>query len=89
MINDEDVFEAMRENLKFAEELANKIYAVDDGNSGDAFLKAVGTLAHIVYVRTNEEQRAETIAKLPRLLETYLKMLDAVEEISGPTGRSH
>jgi hypothetical protein len=71
----------MLTNLKFAEDLANNIFSVSGDDGKDAFLKTVCTLAHIIYVSTEEAQREEMIlVKLPCILGEYLVTLDTVND---------
>ena len=79
-ISDEEVVRTMQTNMIFADEVAKKIFSAagDDGN--DALLKAVGTLAQVIYVVADEGFREQIVDALPRLVETYLHMLDAVDE---------
>jgi hypothetical protein len=73
----DEVDRAMKSNMEFAMELADRIFgsAGDDGH--DAFLKAVGTLAHVIYLGAEGRHREEIVADVPTSLDMYLRMLDA------------
>jgi hypothetical protein len=88
-MSDEEVADVMLANLKFAEELANKIFSVTENDGKDAFLKVVGTLAHIIYVSTEEDRREEIVARLPGMLTEYLRMLDTVDGIGAAMEQPH
>jgi hypothetical protein len=89
MMTDEKVLETMHANLRFAEELANKIF-IDTGNDGkDAFVKVVGTLAHIVYVSVEKDRREDVVAKLPNMLTDFLTMLDTMDDFGAAIERPH
>jgi hypothetical protein len=75
MTGDSD--EAMRENLEYTLELADKILR-SSKDPLTAFMKAVGTLAQVIHIISADEQREETLKSMMSMLRTYLKVLDAV-----------
>jgi hypothetical protein len=89
MVSDQDVAEMMLVNLKFAEELANKIFREAENDGKDAFLKAVGTLSHVIYVTIEEDRREDILAKLPGIVGEYLAMLDAAHDNGLANERPH
>jgi hypothetical protein len=53
-------------------------------DSNDAFIKAIGTRAQVIYIITPDDKREQTLnAKLK--LKTYSELLDAVAGPSSPT----
>jgi hypothetical protein len=83
MISDSD--RAMRENMEYTLQLADKILLSANKEPLDAFMKAVGTLAQVIHIITPDEQREETLKSMMSMLRTYLKALDAVR---GPSSRT-
>jgi hypothetical protein len=62
--------------LDFADKILKSAY--EDPN--DALLKAVGTLAQVIFVTVNGEHREEILAVAADKLRSYLNLLD---EVSG------
>jgi hypothetical protein len=84
----DDSDKAMRENMEFTLDLADKILRSAGKDPLDAFMKAVGTLAQVVHIITPDDQREDTLNMMMRMLRTYLEALDAVRGPSSPTIRS-
>ena len=80
-----DIDKAIQENLTFTLELANKILLSAGEDSNDAFIKAIGTLAQVIYVITPDDQREQTLNDATLKLKTYLELLDAVAGPGSPT----
>jgi hypothetical protein len=51
--------------------------------------KVLGTLAHIIYVSTEEDRREDIVARLPGMVTEYLTMLDAVDGMGAAIERPH
>ncbi len=85
MSNDSD--RAMRENMEFTLDLADKILRSAGKDPLDAFMKAVGTLAQVIHIITPDDQREETLNTMMRMLRTYLEALDSVRGPNSPTIR--
>lgn len=85
MSNDSD--KAMRENMEFTLDLADKILRSAGKDPLDAFMKAAGTLAQIIHIITPDDQREQTLDTMMKMLRTYLEALDAVRDPSSPTIR--
>jgi hypothetical protein len=88
VMNDE-VDRAMKANMEFAMELAERIFnsAGDDGN--DAFLKAVGTLAHVIYLGAEGQYRDEIVLEAATSLDLYLRMLEEIGAVGAMRERPH
>ena len=80
-----DIDKAIQENMTFTLELADKILLSAGEDANDAFIKAIGTLAQVIFILTPDDQREKTLNDAMRSLETYLKLLDAVAGPSSPT----
>jgi hypothetical protein len=63
-----DIDEAIQENLKFTLELADKIPLSAGKDPNDAFIKAIGTLAQVIYIITPDDQREQTLNDTMRSL---------------------
>ncbi len=61
MTSDSD--EAMRENMEYTLELADKILR-SSKDPLNAFMKAVGTLAQVIHIITADDQREETLKSM-------------------------
>jgi hypothetical protein len=85
MSNDNE--SAMRENMEFALDLADKILPSAGTDPLDALVKAVGTLAQVVHIITPDDQREATMHRVMQMLRTYLGALDQVRGASSPTIR--
>lgn len=86
MTGESDSDKAMRENMDYTLELADKILR-SSKDPLTAFIKAVGTLAQVIHIITADEQREETVDSVTSMLRTYLEALDAVRGPSSPTIR--
>ena len=53
-----DIDKAIQENMQFTLELAEEILLSAGEDSNDAFIKAIGTLAQVIYVITRRPKRA-------------------------------
>jgi hypothetical protein len=75
----DDLERRVRENFEFSMELAERIFdsAGDDGN--DALMKAVGTLAQVIYFGAMEDSREKIVAEAVKSLGLYIEMLDGME----------
>lgn len=82
-----DSDKAMRENMEFTLDLADKILRSAGTDPLDAFMKAVGTLAQLIHIITPDDQREQTLDRMMKMLRTYLEALDAVRGPSSPTIR--
>jgi hypothetical protein len=51
----------------------------------DAFIKAIGALAQVIYVITPDDQREQILNDAILKLKTYLELLDAVAGPGSPT----
>jgi hypothetical protein len=80
-----DIDKAIQENLTFTLELADKILLSAGEDSNDAFFKAIGTLAQVIYVITPDGQREQTLNDTMLKLKAYLELLDAVAGPGSPT----
>jgi hypothetical protein len=80
-----DIDKAIQENLTFTLELADKILLSAGEDSNDAFIKAIGTLAQVIYVITPDGQREQTLNDTMLKLKAYLELLDAVAGPGSPT----
>jgi hypothetical protein len=78
---------AMRENMEFTLDIADKILRSAGKDRLEAFMKAVGTLAQVIHIITPDDQREETLNTMMRMLKTYLEPLDAARGPSSPTIR--
>ena len=85
MSNDSD--RAMRENMNFTLDLADKILLSAGKDPLDALGKAVGTLAQVIHIITPDDQREATLNAMVQMLRTYLGALDQVRGPSSPTIR--
>ena len=85
----DDIDKTIQENLNFTVELADKIIQAAGEDSHDAFIKAVGTLAQVIYIITPDEHRAQALKDAMRSLKMYLKLLDAVVGPSLPSSPPH
>ena len=56
--------------------LADEILLSAKNGPEEAFIKAVGTLAQVIYIITADEQRDETVTAMMNVLRTYLSALD-------------
>ena len=63
-----DVDKAIQENLKFTLKLADKILLSAGKDPNDAFIKAIGTLAQVIYIITPDDQREQTLNDTMRSL---------------------
>jgi hypothetical protein len=63
-----DVDKAIQENLKFTLELADKILLSAGKDPNDAFIKAIGTLAQVIYIITPDDQREQSLNDTMRSL---------------------
>jgi hypothetical protein len=72
----DDLDERIAENVRFAFVIAEKILQSAGEDGHDAFLKAVGTLAQVLYVTSADEHREELIKQAAEALRNYLKLLD-------------
>ena len=79
-----DVDKAIQENMKFTLELADKILLSAGKDPNDAFIKAIGTLAQVIYIITPDDQREQILDDATRSLKTYLELWDAVAGPSAP-----
>jgi hypothetical protein len=79
-----DIDKAIQENMTFTLELADKILLSADEDPNDAFIKAIGTLAQVIYLITPDDQREQILDDATRSLKTYLELLDAVAGPSAP-----
>ncbi|HWX33379.1 MAG TPA: hypothetical protein VNZ53_38865 [Steroidobacteraceae bacterium] len=55
-----DIDKTIQENMKFTLELADKILLSAGKGPNDAFIKAIGTLAQVIYIITPDDQREQT-----------------------------
>jgi hypothetical protein len=78
---------AMRENMEFTLDIADKILRSAGKDPLEAFMKAVGTLAQVIHIITPDDQREETLNTMMGMLKTYLEALDAARGPSSPTIR--
>jgi hypothetical protein len=80
-----NIDKAIQENMTFTLELADKILLSAGEDSNDAFIKAIGTLAQVIYVITPDDQREHTLNDTLLKLKAYLELLDAVAGPGSPT----
>ena len=80
-----DLAKAIQENMTFTLEPADKILLSAGKDANDAFIKAIGTLAQVIYILTPDDQREQILNDAMRSLKTYLELLDAVAGPSPPT----
>ena len=80
-----DIDKAIQENMQFTLELAEEILLSAGEDSNDAFIKAIGTLAQVIYVITPDDQREQILNDATHKLKTYLELLDAVAGPGSPT----
>jgi hypothetical protein len=80
-----DIDKAIQENMTFTLELADKILLSAGEDSNDAFIKAIGTLAQVIYVITPDDQREQTVNDAMLKLKAYLELLDALAGPGSPT----
>jgi len=73
---DEAIADHVQATLDFADKILDS--AGDDAN--DAFLKAVGTLAQVMFITVDNGSREKMIGVATESLRNYLKLLD---ELSG------
>jgi hypothetical protein len=85
LVRSSDIDKAIQENMKFTLELADKILLSAGKDPTDAFIKAIGTLAQVIYIITPDDQREQTLNDTIRSLKTYLELLDAVAGPSSAT----
>jgi hypothetical protein len=85
----DDIDKAIPENLKFTSELAEKILLAAGHDAHDAFIKAIGTLAQVIYIITPDEHREQALKDAMRSLKMYLKLLDTVIGPISPTSPPH
>ena len=71
-----DVDAAIADNMKFTLDLAGKILDSAGTDPQDAFTKAVGTLAQVIYITTHDDRREDTVGAATEMLRNYLKLLD-------------
>jgi hypothetical protein len=71
---------AVAAHLDSTLDFADKIMKSAGKDPNDAFLKAVGTLAQIIFVTVSGEHREEILAVAADKLRNYLSLLD---EVSG------
>jgi hypothetical protein len=69
---------AIAAHLESTHDFADKILKSADEDPNDAFLKAVGTLAQVIFVTVNREHREEILAVAADKLRNYLNLLDEV-----------
>lgn len=74
--SDEDA--AIAENVRFTFDLATKILDSSGEDLQQAFTKAVGRLAQVIFITTIDERREETIGAAMNSLRHYLALLDEV-----------
>ncbi len=58
---DKETDKAIKDNLKFTSELAEKILLAAHYDAHDAFIKAIGTLAQVIYIITPDEHREQAL----------------------------
>jgi hypothetical protein len=80
-----DIDKAIQENMQFTLELAEEILLSAGEDSNDAFIKAIGTLAQVIYVITPDDQREQILNDATLKLKTYLELWDAVAGPGSPT----
>jgi hypothetical protein len=85
MSNDSE--KAMRDNMEFTLDLADKILRSAGTDPLDAFMKAIGTLAQVIHIITPDDQREQTLQSMQAMLRTYLEALDELRGPSSPTIR--
>jgi hypothetical protein len=69
---------AIAAHLESTHDFADKILKSADEDPNDAFLKAVGILAQVIFVTLNGEHREEILAVAADKLRNYLNLLDEV-----------
>ena len=77
--SDEDA--AIAGNVRFTLDMASKILDSSGEDLNGAFVKAVGTLAQVIFITTVDERREETIASAVKSLRNYLSLLDEVNGV--------
>ena len=80
-----DIDKAIQENMTVTLVLADKILLSAGEDSNDAFIKAIGTLAQVIYVITPDDQREQTVNDAMLKLKAYLELLDALAGPGSPT----
>jgi hypothetical protein len=80
-----DIDKAIHENMQFTLELAEEILPSAGEDSNDAFIKAIGTLAQVIYVIALDDQREQILNDATLKLKTYLELLDALAGPGSPT----
>ena len=73
----------MAETRKLAAILVADIVGYSRQNDG--FIKAIGTLAQVIYIITPDDKREQTLNDAKLKLKTYLELLDAVAGPGSPT----
>ncbi|MCP3476678.1 hypothetical protein NLM33_41685 [Bradyrhizobium sp. CCGUVB1N3] len=80
-MTDDEVEQRITRNLRYTFDLADEILRSSGEDGGDAFLKAVGTLAQVLYLITDDDDREEFIQEVTATLRNYLRLLDQVEDM--------
>ena len=66
-----DIDKAIQENMQFTLELAEEILLSAGEDSNDGFIKAIGTLAQVIYIITPDDKREQTLNDAKLKLKTY------------------
>ncbi len=78
---------AIAAHLESTHDFADKILKSADEDPNDAFLKAVGILAQVIFVTVNGEHREEILAVAADKLRNYLNLLDEVSGVGKTVAR--
>jgi hypothetical protein len=69
---------AIADHLKSTLDLAKEILTSVDDDADDAFLKAVGILAQVMFITVADESREKMIGIATDKLRDYMRLLDVV-----------
>jgi hypothetical protein len=72
--------EAIVNQLEATLDLANTILNSVENDAEDAFIKAVGTLAQVMFITVADESREEMIGIATSKLRDYIRLLDEVSQ---------
>ena len=79
-----DIDKAIQENMQFTGAGGRDLLSAGE-DSNDGFIKAIGTLAQVIYIITPDDKREQTLNDAKLKLKTYLELLDAVAGPGSPT----
>ena len=76
---------SIAEHLQLTLDLADQFLQSTDQDANQAILRAIGTVAQIIFITVPDERHEDAIAEATDKLRNYLKLLDAVNGMSQPS----